>query len=267
MVKTSAATAEFLRELTVKVKNGSMSKEDAKKHAILALQEVAEKEAEPEVAESEGEENAAPVKEAPTPPAIDPKTRLLSLLTRFEESIQSSLKRLELEVTNIVKETEGAAVPLGDFTIGNDLTHKTGNNASAKITIAAGDKPAQAQITYLLKKGWTIDGINLPVTASVQPACNLPLRHELLMLCADVRENTGSELAWKRSKKLPLEQLSHLESLAKASGDNRVAEILEGKPSDALAENWKKWAVAGQVYLLGSDWSEDKRFSAVKQGL
>jgi hypothetical protein len=265
MVKTSAATAEFLRGLTTQVKNGSLTKEEAKKIAVMALQEVAEKEIEPEVAESEEE---APVEApAPTPPAIDPKTKILSLLTRFEETVQVSLKKLETEITNIVKETEGAAVPLGDFTIGNDATHKTGNNASAKITIAAGDKPAQAQVTYLLKKSWTVDGINLPVTASVTPACNLPLRHELLMLCADVREGTGSELAWKRNKKLPLEQLSHLESLAKASGDNRVAEILEGKPSDALADSWKKWATAGQVYLLGSDWSEDKKFSAVKQGL
>jgi hypothetical protein len=266
MVKTSAATAEFLRGLTTQVKNGSLTKEEAKKKAIKALQEVAEKEIEPEVAESEEE---APVEQAPapTPPSVDPKTKILSLLTRFEETVQVSLKKLETEITNIVKETEGAAVPLGDFTIGNDATHKTGNNASAKITIAAGEKPAQAQVTYLLKKSWTVDGINLPVTASVTPACNLPLRHELLMLCADVREGTGSELAWKRNKKLPLEQLSHLESLAKASGDSRVAEILEGKPSDALADSWKKWATAGQVYLLGSDWSEDKKFSAVKQGL
>lgn len=267
MVKTSAATAEFLRELTVKVNNGSMSKSEAKRRAILALQEVAE--LEPEVAESEGEEEAAPPTPAAPPPAsaIDPKTRLLSLLTRFEETIQMSLKKLESEVTNIVKDTEGAAVPLGDFTIGNDLHHKGGNSASAKITIAAGDKPAQAQVTYTLRKDWTIDGINLPVQASVPKSCNLPLRHELLALCSDVKEGTGSELAWKRNKKLPLEQLSHLESIAKASGDSRVAEILDGKPSDALADSWKKWAVAGQIYLLGSDYSEDKKFSAIKQGI
>ena len=265
MVKTSAATTEFLRELTVKVKNGAMSKEEATKKAILALQEVAEKDVEPITSEGEDAPAADPT---PAPaPAVDPKTRILSLLTKFEEAIQSYLKKLENELTNIVKETEGAAVPLGDFTIGNDATHKTGNNASAKITIAAGDKPAQAQVTYLLKKSWTIDNMNLPVTASVPASCNLPLRQELLALCSDVREGTGSELAWKRSKKLPLEQLTRLESLAKASGDSRVAEILENKPADALADNWKKWAVAGQVYLLGSDYSEDKKFAAIKQSL
>jgi len=268
VTKTSAATTELLRELTVKVKNGSMSKDEATKRAILALQEVAEKPLEPAASES-----ADPAPETdPTPPpapapAIDPKTRILSLLTRFEESIQSSLKKLEAEITGIIKETEGAAVPLGDFTIGNDLTHKTGNNASAKVTIAVGEKPAQAQVTYLLKKSWTIDGMNLPVTAAAPKACNLPLRHELLALCSDIRENTDSELAWKRSKKLPLEQLSRIENLAKTSGDSRVAEILDGKPSDALADSWKKWSVAGQVYLLGSDWSDDKRFLNVKQGL
>lgn len=268
MVKTSAATAEYLRELTVKVKNGAMTKEEAKKQAILALQEVAEKELEPDAAMSD---DTPPEADSPPPPppapAIDPKTRILSLLTRFEETIQGSLKKLEADVTSIVKETEGAAVPLGDFTIGNDLHHRGGNSSSAKITIAVGDKPAQALVTYTLKKEWTLDGMNLPVTASVPKSCNLPLRHELLELCAEVRENTGSELAWKRSKKLPLEQLTRIESLAKSSGDSRVAEILDGKPTDALADSWKKWAVAGQVYLLGSDYSEDKRFNAVKQGL
>lgn len=269
MVKTSAATAEFLRDLTVKVKNGAMSKEDAKKQAILALQEVAEKEM--DAPATEGEEGDAPdaASPPPTPPtsAIDPKTRILSLLTRFEETIQGSFKKLEVDITNIVKETEGAAIPLGDFTIGNDIHHKSGTSASAKITIGAGSKPDQAQITYLLKKDWVVDGVNVPVTASAPKSCNLPLRQELLELCADVRENTGSELAWKRSKKLPLEQVTHLGAVAKASGDCRVAEILDGKPSDALADSWKKWAIAGQVYLLGNDYSEDKKFLAIKQGL
>jgi hypothetical protein len=270
MVKTSAATAEYLRGLTVKVKNGAMSKSEAKRLAILALQEVAEKEIEPEAAKGEGEE-AAPV-EAPAPApkvsAIDPKTRILSLLTQFEEAIQGSLKKIEHDITTIVQETEGAAVPLGDFSIGNDLHHNFGGSASAKITIEAGDKPAQVLITYNLKKAWNVDGINLPVQASVsQRACHLPLRQDLLELCADVKESTGSELAWKRSKKLPLEQLAHIESIAKASGDSKVIEIVEGKPSDAQADSWKKWAVAGQAYLLGADWAEDRKFSAIKQGL
>ena len=270
MVKTSAATAEYLRELTVKVKNGAMSKSDAKRLAILALQEVAEKEMEPAVSEGEGEAPAPQEEKKPAPQvsAIDPKTRILSLLTQFEEAIQGSLKKIEHDITGIVQETEGAAVPLGDFTIGNDLHHKFGGSASAKITIEAGDKPAQVLITYTLKKAWNVDGINLPVQASTnQKACHLPLRNDLLVLCADVKEGTGSELAWKRSKKLPLEQLAHIESIAKASGDSKVVEIVEGKPSDALAESWRKWAVAGQAYLLGADWAEDRKFAAIKQGL
>ena len=268
MIKTSAATAEYLRELTVKVKNGAMSKSDAKRLAILALQEVAEKEIEP--AQSEGEGEAPQQEEKPASPVstIDPKTRILSLLTQFEEAIQGSLKKIQHDITGIVQETEGAAVPLGDFTIGNDVHHKFGGSASAKITIEAGDKPAQVLITYNLKKAWNVDGINLPVQASItQKACHLPLRNDLLVLCADVKEGTGSELAWKRSKKLPLEQLAHIESIAKASGDSKVVEIVEGKPSDALAESWRKWAVAGQAYLLGADWAEDRKFSAIKQGL
>jgi len=270
MVRTSAATAELLRELTVKVKNGAMSKSEAKRLAILALQEVAEKEMEPATSEGEGEAPAPeePKKEAPKFSAIDPKTRILSLLTQFGEAIEGSLKRIEHDITNIVKETEGAAVPLGDFTIGNDLHHKFGGSASAKITIEAGDKPAQVLITYNLKKAWNVDGINIPIQASIVPkACHLPLRQDLLGLCADVKEGTGSELAWKRSKKLPLEQLAHLETLAKTSGDSKVLEIVEGRPSDAQADSWRKWATAGLVYLLGTDWSEDKKFATIKQGL
>jgi hypothetical protein len=265
MVKTSVATAEFLRDLTVQVKNGAMSKEEAKKKAVIALQEVAEKDVEPEMATSD-EEAATPQKEAPPPPpAVDPKTRILSLLTQFEEAIQGSLSKLTHDITGIVQETEGAAVPMGTFSIGNDTNKKIGG--SAKITIDAGDKPAQVLISYNLKKDWTIDGVNLPVTAEAPKSCHLPLRQELLALCTDVKEGTGSELSWKRAKKLPLESLAHLESLAKASGDAKVMEIIEAKPTDTMAESWKKWAVAGQVYLLGTDWTEDKKFLAVMQGL
>jgi len=267
MVKTSAATAEFLRDLTVKVKNGSMSKEEAKKKAVIALQEVAEKDIEPASATS-ADEAPAPAKDAPPPPpAVDPKTRVLSLLTQFEEAIQGSLKKLEHDITGIIQETEGAAVPIGDFTIGNETSKTTGGSASAKITIEAGEKQGQALITYTLRKDWTVDNINLPVQASVPKSCHLPLRHELLQLCADVKEGCGSELSWKRAKKLPLESLAHIETLAKTSGDAKVLEIVEGKPSDAMAESWKKWAVAGQVYLLGTDYSEGKTFSTIKRGL
>jgi len=266
MVKTSAATAELLRDLTVKVKNGAMSKDEAKQKAILALQEVAEKDV--DAADTDEVADDKPAADVPpAPPAVDPKTRILSLLTQLEEANQGSLKRLEHEVTNIIKETEGAAVPMGDFTIGNDLHHKFGGSASAKVTIEAGDKPAQVMITYLLKKVWMVDGVNLPVQASVPKSCHLPLRQELLVVCNEVKESCGSELSWKRSKKLPLEELSRLESLAKSSGDSKVIEIIEGKPNDAMAESWKRWSVAGQVYLLGTDYTEDKRFSAVKQGL
>ena len=274
MVKTSAATAELLRDLTVKVKNGTMSKEEATRQATLALQEVAEKDMAPDVSVGEGEEGTPTEAPAPAPeeekapPAVDPKTRILSLLTQFEMAIQASLKKIENDITGIIKETEGAAVPLGDFSIGNDLHHRTGGSASAKITIEAGDKPAQVLVTYNLKKMWNVDGVNLPVQAAAAPkSCHLPLRQELLALCTDIREGTGSELSWKRAKKLPLEQLAHIETLASTSGDCKVKEIIEEKPTDAMAESWKKWAVAGQVYLLGTDWSEDKNFKAVKQGL
>jgi hypothetical protein len=264
MIKTSAATAEYLRGLTTKVKNGALSKSEAKRLAVQALQEVEEAE--------EAEDDAGKVQEqpeekpAPAAPAVDPKTRILSLLTQFEEAIQGSLKKIEHDITGIVNETEGAAVPLGDFTIGNDPAHDgvRHKGSSAKITLAAGDKPAQVLITYNLKKSWTVDGVNLPVEAS---ACHLPLRQDLLAACTEIRECTGSELSWKRSKRAPLEQLQRLESLAKASGDGKVQEIVGGRPSDDLAGSWRKWASAGQAYLLGSDWAENKNFDAVRRDM
>jgi len=260
MIKTSAATAEYLRGLTTKVKNGALSKSEAKRLAVQALEEVDEAEDKEDDAGNVQEQPEE--KQAPVAPAVDPKTRILSLLTQFEEAIQGSLKKIEHDITGIVNETEGAAVPLGDFTIGNDPGEQGGS--SAKITIEAGAKPAQVLITYNLKKSWNVDGVNLPVEAS---ACHLPLRQDLLAACTEIRECTGSELSWKRSKRAPLEQLQRLESLAKASGDGKVREIVGGRPSDDLAGSWRKWASAGQAYLLGSDWAENKNFDAVRRDM
>lgn len=255
--KTAAQAVEILRELTTKVKNGVISSAEAEKRAILALQEVDETPAEePEIEDAPADE---PKEAAPSSSAVDPKTRILSLLTRLEETIQSQLKKLEKDVTDLLKETAGAAVPLGDFSIGSDIT-------SARLTIEAGEKPAQAKVSYNLKRDWAVDGVQLPVTGSyAQKSCNIPLRQDVLSLCADIRENTGSELAWKRGKKIPLEQVLRFESVAQETGDCRVKEIMENRPSDALAESWKNWAVAGQVYLLGTDYAECKGFVAIKR--
>jgi len=259
MITTSASTAELIRDLTVKVKNGSLSKEEATKLAITALQEVAEQEQTLEAPTTEEKKEEEPAPKAKTI-VIDPKTKILSLLTQFEEAVQGSLKRIERDITTIIQGTEGAAVPLGDFSIGSD-------SASAKVTVEAGDKPAQVMVTYNLKRQWNVEGINLPVQASVAKSCHLPLRQDLLNLCSEIKETTGSELAWKRNNKLPLEQIASLEATAKAVGDVKAVEIIEGRPTNEQAESWKKWAVAGQIYLLGSDYSKDKKFSVIKQGL
>jgi len=265
--KTPTQAAEILRSLTIKVKNGVISSAEAERLAVLALQEV--EEAQPDLAEGDEnteEQEQTPIKNTPTSSAIDPKSKILSLLTRTGEGVQTLLKTLETEVTALLKETAGAAVPVGDFSIGSDVTQSQ-HVYSAKLTIEAGEKPAQAKVSYLLRKDWSVDSVQLPVEGSVARSCNLPLRQEVLELCADVRENTNSELTWKKGKKLPLEQVARIENLAQATGDYRVAEILEARPVDALAESWKKWAIAGQVYLLGSDFSENKGFAAIRQGL
>lgn len=262
MVRTSVETAAYLRNLTTQVQNGLLSKSEAKRRAIQALNEVAE--AEPDDAtpapseETKSEEKPVEKKVAP---AIDPKTRILSLLTRFEESIQGSLKKLEQDVTSIIKETSGDAVPLGDFNIGNDIEGGLSNDT--KLVIETGDKPAQVLITYNLKKAWNVEDMMLPVQACAS-TCHLPLRQELLALCTEIRDESDSELSWKRSKKESFHNLNHIETLAKTSGDKKVLEILDGKPADELADNWMMWATASQAYLLGSDWSDGKNFSVIR---
>ena len=264
--KTAAQAAEFLRELTTKVKNGVVSSAEAERQAILALQEVEETTPEEPVVEEDTQVDA-PAETPPSSSAVDPKTKILSSLTKFEEAIESSLRKFEKEITDLLKGTAGAAVPLGDFSIGGGR-HGGREESSAKLTVEQGDKPATAVINYLLKRNWTITDIQMPVTGSVKPkACNLPLRQDMLALCADVRENTSSEMAWKKGKKLPLEQVQNIESIAQETGDYRVKEILDNRPTDALADSWKRWAIAGQVYLLGSDFSEIRSFTMIKNGL
>ncbi len=261
------SVAEKVRDLTVRVKNGTITREEAERLAITALQEVVEEQPKEEEEEEVKEEKEEKPPVAPEKSIVDPKTRILSLLTQFEESIQSNFKKMEERITQIVKETEGAAMPLGDYSIGNDLV---GDSTAAKIVVEVADKPAQLVITYTAKKEWTIDGVNVPVQADVgtkkekEAACHLPLRQELLALCTDVTESTNNELTWKRSKKLPLETLTRIESIAKATGDAKITDIIKNKPSDAMAESWHKWALVGQVYLLGSDWGGSKTFADIK---
>lgn len=262
-LQTSQATAALLRSLTVQMQNKSLSKSEAKRLAILALQEVVENEEaeEPQTADNltETQEPEATEEDpAPRPAsAVDPKTKLLSLMTRLQETIQSQLKKLESEVTTILKETEGAAVPVGDFSIGSD-------ESSAKVTIEQGDQPAEAKVSYTLKREWTVADVQMPVTGSALKSCNLPLRRELLELCAEVGEHTSSELAWKRKQKETKDSLTRLESIAKSSGDFRANEIIANTPLCGQAEGWKNWSQAGQVFLLGSDYTDGKGFQAMR---
>jgi len=255
-LQPSRATAEILRGLTSQMQNNTMTKEEAKRLAIHALQEVVENQEDEEPQEDpvvEDPQEAAP----PPASAVDPKTQLLSLMTRLQETVQSSLTKLEDEVTAILKETAGAAVPLGDFSIGSD-------ESSAKVTIEQGETPAQALVSYTLKREWTVDDVQMPVTGSAPRSCNLPLRHELLELCGDVDEHATSELAWKRKHKETADQLTRMCTLAKKTGDHRISDIVENSPVCTKAESWRNWAQAGQVFLLGSDYADDKGFLVMK---
>jgi transcription termination factor NusB len=266
---SSQEAVEFLRNLTVQMQNKNLSKSDARRLAIIALQEVVENDPQPQPAAQEEKpvekEDDKDTNEAddtdirPPASAIDPKTKLLSLMTRLQETIQAQLKKLEQEVTSILKTTEGAAVPLGDFSIGSD-------ESSAKVTIEHGDQPAVAKVSYTLKREWEVSEVLMPVTASAPKSCNLPLRQEILELCAEVDEHTTSELAWRRKQKDTRDTLIRLASIAKTTGDYRASDILENTPVCGQAESWGNWAKAGQIFLLGSDYTEGKGFTSTLRG-
>ncbi len=261
------SVADILRELTTKVQNGVITKAEATELATLALQNEVNAEE-----EEEGKTEVAPAPEKKQY-AMEPRTRILSLLTQYEESIQLSLKKLEVKINEIIQETEGAALPLGDFNIGNDsnpskeksYTTVDRHVGQSKISISASDKVGQLLVTYTSKKEWRLDGINVPVTSSVvEPSCHIPLRQDILQVCADIKDASSSELAWQRVQKSHLDQLPNLEAIAEKSNDTKVLDIIKNKPQDTQAESWGKWATISQVYLLGLDWDSDSATSFQK---
>ena len=254
-------TAAFLRELTIKVKNGSITTAEAEKLAVLALEEV--KEAEPVEDTLPVEE--APVEDTPAPTPVfspDPKNRITAALSKFDTVTASAWKALEVEVNSILTETEGAAVPMGDFIVKN--THQQDQESSSKLTIEPSERTSETQCTFTMRREWKIAGVKLPVAAGItrEKVCSLPLRLSLLGLAEGIKDKASSELAW-RSSKLPLSEFNQLEASAMEVNDMRAYEVLKSRPSDIYLNSWKKWAVSAQVYLVGSDYSEFKKFEEI----
>ena len=267
---SKAEIAARLKDITAKVQAGVLEKEEAFRLATLALQEVAPSgslgEGETEV-ETKGEDQAAPPvenKEKPLP--VDPKSRILALLTQLDSGYQSAWKRFESAINSLFAETAGAATPVGDYSIGSDeggAGRSKSNQHQHRLAIEPGENPNEAKVTYSQKKEWRVPNVTIPVTGCVEPTCNISLRKELLAVAEDIQDaTTEGELSWRRTR-MPLDKFAKIESKAKETNDVRVMDILTNRPKDLTCTSWNKWSVASHVYLLGGDYTseKDKKFS------
>lgn len=255
--------AARLRDITTKVRNGVIAKEEALRLATLAMQEV-----DPADAVGEGEEEVDtqgenPPKEAPKekPLPVDPKSRILALLTQLDLGYQSAWNRFESAVNSLFAETTGAATPSGEYSIGSDeggTGRSRANQHQHKLIIEAGDAPNEAKVTYSQKKEWKIPNVTIPVTGGVEPSCNIALRKELLAVAEDIQDaTTEGELSWRKTR-MPLDKFAKIESKAKETNDVRVMDMMAGRPKDLTSQSWNRWAVSAHVYLLGGDYTSEK---------
>jgi hypothetical protein len=187
---------------------------------------------------------------------IDPKTSILSSLTKFERAITNAWNVMQSELNKIMQDTTGAAFPLGSY----DLTAE---NNSAKLSIKPAEgKQNAVEVAYSLDRTWTLDGVTpaeTTVSASVEDVCHLGLRKDVVGLSEDILDRTASEIAWKKSG-VPFDAIEQVSVAASKENDPRVTEIVNGKPSKTDKDSWRKWSVAAQAYLLGNDYSKGKSF-------
>jgi len=261
-------TVAFLTELRKKVVAGSISKDEAARLAVLALQEVAESEPEAPADEAEqaveeeqvDEAKEAEPKVAPTPAPIEPKSVILAALTKFEQAISPAFKVFQEEINTLLKSTANAAVPVGDFSIDAE-------ELNAKVTIAQKDKNTIV-CTYRLKNDWSVTGVELanPVTAANEEgACHLGLRMELLAVAEEVLNNSRSNMSWNRYR-VPVKDLEKIRSEAATVKDQRVMEATANTLRSSSMKSWENWALATLTQLLGSDYvaAEGKNFEDLK---
>jgi len=255
MVKADALQL-FIRKLTDEVTAGTISKEEASRLALAALSEVQTTEPEPASAAEPVPAPAAPAPAAPAP--ADTKTHILGLLTQFEQAVATTWDSFQQQVTQAL---QNGAASLGNLSI-------DAGDASAKLRLEQKGQGA-AHVIYTMKKEWTVDGLTLPAAtlASVDPtACHLPIRRSILAVADDVLDMTSSELAWQRSK-LPITSIFKMRETAVKEQDRRAASVLGGIPEGsgiASRDDWRRWAVASQVFLVGSDFADAREFKVVK---
>ena len=263
MAKTKHQVQALLRELSLKVKAGIMTKEEAAKLAVVAVEEVA-----PTPAPVKAEDAPAPVEpaeEAPVPtsaPTLDPKNQLIGLLTSLEKAFGAAWKEFQTKVTDVIKGTEGAAVPLGDFEI--DVA-----DHNVKLQVDQLDQ-ANVKCRYTTRRDWKVGGLKMEYSrmkteGSVQPSCHLPLRRDIVAITEEILENTDSALAWRKYR-LPVTAILNARHGAARENDARLVSILASIPTGDdvnSAQAWQVWANAAQVMLIGSDYSADKKFEEI----
>lgn len=267
----SAQSAEqIVRILKTKVEAGHIDRSTAERLAVLALQEVqiADEVAEGDTTKDEGEEDLiAPDEPAPAPPAVDPSAQILSLVSEFDQGTAALWTGTKAKIEDALKGVQGEAFPLGTFS-SSSKTGEKGN--STQITIEKGSNANTVDISFRYSRDWSLNNVTPPetVAASVaqEPACHLGLRKELLALAQDISDISESELIWNRSR-LPEGTLAYLTNESAKVKDERVVAAVRSVPEGLDRNAWRKWSIAAQVYMLGSDYAEGKSFSDVTKDI
>lgn len=266
MAITADSAQNIVRALNQKVRDGLLDKTVAKRLAVLAMQEVAVAEQEPEAEEAapvEVESTEEPeVEEKPSAPVIDPKTQILSLLTSYETQTATAYRKLKDAIDAIMKGTSGPAFPIGTYDT------KAGDNlVRLKIENAEGKKDT-AEVTFSFDRKWELGGVSIPsaVLSSAEEVCHLALRKDIVAAADDVVDFSETDLAWERYM-TPVKSVNQVKAFSANHNDPKVNEIIAAIPESKSREDWRSWAIATQAYLLGSDYSQDQSFAQVLENL
>jgi hypothetical protein len=186
----------------------------------------------------------------------------MKIVADFDASVTQLWNKTQVGIDEVLKGLEGAAFPLGDFSTKTNTSAK--GNATKLLIKKAQGKNDTAEISFSFDRGWEISPVTLPqgVEASVEPACHMGLRKELLALAQDVIDATDSELSWKRTR-LAEKTIAFLTKESAKENDQRVFEIMKVCPNERSRDEWRQWSLAAQVYLLGSDYSTAKNFNEI----
>lgn len=261
MAITAAAALDLIRNLNVKVREGRLSRGEAEKLAIAALQEVPD--VEPDAAQAADEETPAvpePTEEVAPTPAVDPKTAIMSRIADLHKAIESQWASFQQDISEMISGSAGEAFPLGDMKLNAD-------KITSKIHVEKSDKQGAVTVKFSMDREWDVDGVNAPgpVEASVDATCHLNLRKEIVALTDMVVEATVSSTMWKRFN-FPTKDFERVSKTTASAGDERANTIMKARPElKDGPDAWRQWGIAAQVYLLGPDYADAKSFRDVQK--